>query len=86
MLPPKITAGPATPTSEIPFFPMGRHLSETLGAGVFTPVVEARSTYILAQAITENIRFTIDEGQPPTAAIGFQLVASDPPLLIRVDR
>ena len=81
-LPPKIKGGSARPVSAIPFFPMGRHQVETLGVGVFSPTAEPRATYILVQAIAQNVRFTIDSGQPPTAIIGFQLVAGDPPLLI----
>lgn len=83
--PPKIGQGTAQPTHELRYYPLGRHLAETLGAGVFTPAVENGANYILVQAITENIRYTIDEGTPPTSAIGFLLIANDPtPLLIPV--
>lgn len=82
--PPKIDQGSAKRTHELRYYPLGRHLTETLGASAFTPVVEANANYILVQAITENIRYTIDEGQAPTVAIGFQLVAGDLPLAVPV--
>lgn len=82
--PPKIDQGSAKRTHELRYYPLGRHQAETLGAGVFTPVVENGANYILVQAITENIRYTIDEGTPPTASIGFLLVVGDLPLAVPV--
>jgi membrane-associated protease RseP (regulator of RpoE activity) len=36
---------------------------------------------LLAQTVTQNVRFTLD-GTTPTATLGFQLVAGDPPIII----
>lgn len=80
--PQKIQQGAAMPVSIIPFFPLGRHQAETLGAAVFAPTVENKATHILVQAITQNIRYTIDSGQPPTAAIGFLLLTTEAPVII----
>jgi hypothetical protein len=51
-------------------------------ATVLTPPTGA--TKVLMQAVTQNIRYTLD-GTTPTATTGFQLVASDPPLLINIE-
>lgn len=75
-------AGPANPVWLYPPKPLGTHHVETLGTVVFSPPNKPKSAaYLLVQALSANIRFTLD-GTTPTAAIGFQLVASDPPLLI----
>jgi len=66
-----------------PFEPVGNHISTTC-ATAHSPVFPAEgATKILVQAITQNIRYTLD-GTTPTAAIGFQIVAGDPPVIIRV--
>lgn len=62
---------------------IGLHISQTLGAAVFSPALPAGgASGILVQAITANIRFTLSNGQAPTASIGFQLTASDAPTMI----
>lgn len=62
---------------------IGLHISQTLGASVFSPPVPAGgASGILVQAITANVRFTLSNGQPPTASIGFQIIASDAPMMI----
>jgi hypothetical protein len=48
-------------------------------ATTLTPPTGA--TKILIQALTQNVRVTLD-GTNPTATLGFQLKAGDPPLLI----
>lgn len=59
------------------------HGVETLGATVFSPVVPAGGARgIIVQAITQNVRYTLSNGQAPTATIGFQLKAADPPVFI----
>lgn len=40
-------------------------------------------TKLLIQALTQNVRFTLD-GSNPTATRGFQLKAGDPPVVIPV--
>lgn len=58
------------------------HHSLTLPAGVTIPFIPKNAVCIVVQAITQNIRFTLD-GVTPTATVGFQLVASATP--IRID-
>lgn len=61
--------------------PRGTHHSATI-AGVFSPANKPPDAeWILVQALTQNARFTLD-GTNPTATLGFQLVAGDPPVLI----
>ena len=38
---------------------------------------------ILIQALTQNVRYTLD-GSVPTATAGFQLKAGDPPVIISI--
>lgn len=38
---------------------------------------------ILIQALTQNVRYTLD-GTTPTASLGFQLKAGDPPTLMYI--
>lgn len=59
------------------------HKHETLGASVFSPVMPAGTVkFLMVQALTQNIRFTLSNGQIPSATMGFQLVAGDFPVLI----
>lgn len=75
-------AGPAIPVWLYTPKPTGAHYVETLGGSAFSPTTKtADSTYLMVQALSANIRFTLG-GTTPTATTGFQLVASDPPLLI----
>ena len=61
----------------------GLHQSVTLGAAVYSPAVPAGgSGGILVQALAQNIRFTLSNGQAPTTTTGFQILAGDPPFLI----
>lgn len=60
----------------------GGHHSGVVGAAAQTlNVPNQGARYVLIQALTQNVRITVD-GTTPTASLGFQLVASDPPLLI----
>lgn len=43
----------------------------------------SHSDQVLMQALTQNIRYTLD-GTTPTASVGFQLKAGDPPVIILV--
>jgi hypothetical protein len=61
-----------------------QHRVETLGGSAFSPVAPSGwvPKGILCQALAQNIRYVVSLGQAPTAAIGFQLVASSDPVFI----
>src|SRR5690349_24922886 len=63
-----------------PYLPVGVHNSVTVAAvrQVTTP---GNSSGLLVQALTQNIRFTLDTTNP-TTTVGFQIKAGDPPVLI----
>lgn len=62
---------------------LGDHQSVILGSAVFSPSAPtAGANFLLVQAITQNIRYTLTTGADPTAATGFELVASAAPVLI----
>jgi hypothetical protein len=42
------------------------------------------ATKVLVQALAQNVRYTLD-GSTPTAAVGFQLKAGDPPVIILLE-
>lgn len=75
--------GSAAPVYDYPFTPMRgqSHQSYTLGATAIPVYIPPNAHCILIQALTQNVRFTLD-GTTPTATKGFQLFASDPPLII----
>ena len=64
-------------------YPVDTHRSYTLGTIVHTLGVPKGASYVLVQALAGNARYTLD-GSAPTAAVGFQLVQSDPPILIPI--
>ncbi len=69
---------------EITFGPQGSHTSGPNIASATTLAKPNHSaTKILMQAFTQNVRFTLD-GTTPTASVGFQLKAGDPPIIIPV--
>jgi hypothetical protein len=63
------------------FYPVGDHVSNPDISSAQLLVTAEGATKLLIQALTQNVRFTLD-GTTPTAAAGFQLLAGDPPLLI----
>lgn len=63
---------------------VGAHVSQTLGTDVFAPPKPASASYLMVQALTQNIRYRLDGGVP-TASVGFQLLAGDAPLLIPME-
>lgn len=70
------------------FNPIGAHYDGTAisSATALTPPagLAAGAAKLLIQALTQNVRYTLD-GTTPTASKGFQLVAGDPPIIIPVD-
>lgn len=65
------------------FDPIGSHSDGTAinTAVVLTPPTGAKK--LLIQALTQNIRYTLD-GTTPTASKGFQIKSEDPPIVIPV--
>jgi hypothetical protein len=59
------------------------HNSTPLGTASLTLSLPLHAGRIIIQALTQNIRYTLD-GTTPTAAIGFQLKAADPPREIEI--
>ena len=79
----KMTGGPAEQVSLLPLGPIQDHAREAIGAGAFTPVRPGGTVrYLLVQALVQNVRYTIAGTSVPTATVGFQLLASDPAILI----
>src|SRR5688572_10775987 len=68
---------------EADFKPLGAHIDGTAisSAVILSDTAPAGASKLLIQALTQNIRFTLD-GSVPTATTGFQLKAGDPPVLI----
>lgn len=62
----------------------GGHTTYTPGATAATVYIPLQARGILMQALTQNVRFTLD-GTNPTASSGFQLKAGDPPIYIELD-
>lgn len=61
------------------------HHTYTMPASVQELSLPLHARGILMQAITQNIRYTLD-GSTPTASSGYQLLASDPPLYIEITK
>lgn len=65
------------------FDPVGSHATDAALSGVKTLVPPAGSNKLLIQAFGTNVRYTLD-GTAPAAAVGFQLKADDPPIVIPI--
>lgn len=67
------------------FAPIGAHTSNSsLGSVVnLSNGIPSGADQLLIQALTQNVRFTLD-GTDPTASLGFQLKAGDPPMIIPI--
>jgi hypothetical protein len=63
--------------------PIGAHNDGLNIAAASTLTPPTGATKILIQATSQNVRLTLD-GSDPTASKGFQIVASDPPVMIPV--
>ena len=62
---------------------IGLHQSKALGASVFSPAMPTDTVnFLMVQALTQNIRFTLSNGQAPSATVGFVLTAGDFPAMI----
>lgn len=69
------------PRDTFEFNPIGSHVDGATISSATTLTPPTGATKILIQALTQNVRFTLD-GTAPTASLGFQLVAGDPAVLI----
>lgn len=69
------------PRDTFEFSPVGSHSDGATISSATTLTPPTGATKILIQALTQNVRFTLD-GTAPTASRGFQLKAGDPPMLI----
>lgn len=63
------------------FNPSGAHSSGATISSATTLTIPSGATKLLIQALTQNVRVTLD-GTTPTASVGFQLKAGDPPVII----
>ena len=61
--------------------PVGAHVDGTVITAAVTLTPPTGATKLLIQALSQNIRITLD-GTTPDATTGFQLAAGDPMLLI----
>ena len=69
------------PRDAMSFEPVGAHSDGATISSATTLTAPDGATKIMMQALTQNVRFTLD-GTAPEAAKGFQLKAGDPPLVI----
>lgn len=77
------SSGNGIAVSELEFAPVGSHQSGVSISSAFPIVNPPGATKLLIQALTQNVRFTLD-GSAPTASRGFQLKANDPPTIIPI--
>ena len=66
-----------------PFKPIGAHTTNATLSSAVTLTIPANATKLLMQAITQNVRITLDN-TTPTATVGFQLRAGDPAVVIPI--
>jgi hypothetical protein len=59
------------------------HVSNSVLSAAVTLAPPTGATRLLIQAFTKNVRYTLD-GTVPTAALGFQIRAGDPPQIIPI--
>ena len=64
--------------------PSGSHTSNASLSSAVTLTVPDGASGVLVQAITQNIRYTLD-GTVPTASLGFRLTAGDAPIMIPIE-
>jgi len=70
---------------EYPFTPhVGwQHQHVLVGSALYSPALPPNTESVLVQAVTDEVRMTLD-GTTPTAAIGFRLLLTEPPLHIEI--
>jgi hypothetical protein len=70
--------------TRIKFNPLGAHGRQTNLTSAFAPAAPPGASTCVVQALTQNVRFTLD-GTTPTAVVGFQIVAGDVERILPVD-
>lgn len=78
-----MTTGDIFTTSPKPFRTVGAHATNASLATAVTLTPASGATKLLIQALTQNIRVTLD-GTTPTATLGFQIKAADPAVVIPI--
>ena len=66
------------------FNPIGAHSDGLNIAAVVELAAPDGANKIMFQALDQNVRFTLD-GTDPTAALGFQFNAGDPPVIMVIE-
>lgn len=68
---------------EYPFIPhIGwTHQHVVVGSALYSPALPPNTESVLVQAVVDEVRMTLD-GTTPTAAIGFRLLLTEPPLRV----
>lgn len=61
--------------------PIGAHIANSSLSSAAPVTMPANATHLLVQALTANIRYTMD-GTTPTASVGFRITADQDPILI----
>jgi len=69
---------------EVTFFPLGAHSDGLAISTAQTLMPPGSASKLLIQALTQNVRYTLD-GTTPTSSLGFQLKAGDPPLVLPIN-
>lgn len=67
-----------------PLRPVGAHSSGATISNATVITIPSGARYIRLQALTQNVRYTLD-GTTPTTSVGFQLKAGDPPISLWVE-
>ena len=65
------------------FRPLGSHSDGATISTAVTLTIPSGAQKLLIQALTQNVRLTLD-GTAPEIAKGFQLKAGDPPIMIPI--
>ena len=63
------------------FNPLGAHNDSLVITSAVVLTIAAGATKLLIQTMDQNVRYTLDS-TTPTASLGFQLKAGDPPVII----
>ncbi len=66
------------------FNPIGAHNDGLNISAVAELAAPQGANKIMFQALTQNVRFTLD-GTDPTATLGFQFTAGDPPVIMVIE-
>ncbi len=66
------------------FNPIGAHNDGLNIATVAELAAPVGANKIMFQALTQNVRFTLD-GTDPTTTLGFQLKTGDPPVILTIE-